>query len=145
MRIISLIALGIFTFDQGTKWLAVEYLTPLGSAPLISDIFHLSFVKNTGIAFGLFQGNPGILTVLITVSVLVLLVGAFWFRHKPIVEKIAYSFILGGALGNWADRVRFNYVVDFLDFRVWPVFNFADSFITIGVTLFILSMIRQTR
>ena len=59
------------------------------------------------------------------------------FMRERGVAGFAIGFILGGAIGNLTDRIRFGYVVDFLDFRIWPVFNLADSFITIGVCLFL--------
>lgn len=137
MSILALVATGVISWDQLTKWFAIQYLVRRGSVALIPNFFHLTFVENTGIAFGLFQGRPATLTVVITVSVLALLIGAWWFRDRPVSRRLAYGFILGGAIGNWIDRLRYEHVIDFLDFRVWPVFNFADAFITTGVLLFL--------
>ncbi|OGX05497.1 MAG: signal peptidase II [Omnitrophica bacterium RIFCSPLOWO2_12_FULL_50_11] len=134
---IGLVAASVLAWDQLTKWSAVQYLAQIESVVVIPRVFHLTFVENTGIAFGLFQGRPAALTVIITVSVLVLLIGACRFRHRPVSRRLAYGFILGGAAGNWIDRLRHEHVIDFLDFRVWPVFNFADAFITTGVLLFL--------
>ena len=130
------VAFSLLAFDQLTKFLVLERLTYEGSIPVLQNVFHLTFVKNTGIAFGFFNNNPLILTVLISFCVLVLLLYSGKIVKKSIVEKIAYGLILGGAAGNLIDRFRFGWVVDFLDFRVWPVFNLADSGITIGVILF---------
>lgn len=127
----------IVVLDQATKFLAVHLLKPVGQVILIPDMFQLSYVQNTGIAFGLFQEMPSVWTLLISISIFALLIGTVWFRAQPVGRKISYSFILGGAAGNWIDRIRLHYVVDFLDFRIWPVFNIADSFITIGILLFI--------
>lgn len=129
--------------DQLTKALAVEFLKPLGSVPIIPGFFHLSFVENSGIAFGLLQHRPEFLTPLISLSVLLLLAGAWLVRDQSFARRLAYGFILGGALGNWLDRIRFHAVIDFLDFRIWPVFNIADSFITIGVVLFLWLTFRR--
>ena len=76
------------------------------------------------------------LTVLVSLCVIVLLFYSVKIAKKSAIEKIAYGLILGGAIGNLIDRFRFGWVVDFLDFRIWPVFNVADSGITIGVILF---------
>lgn len=108
--------------------------------PLVPGIFHLTLVENEGIAFGLFPGIEKILLVAITLSILVLVY--FGLRSAPErwTSQWGIGLILGGALGNWVDRVRVGAVVDFLDFRIWPVFNFADTAITIGVGLFFLEM-----
>ena len=137
MLILGCSAALILALDQLTKWWVLEYLAPKGSLPVIPQVFSLTFVENTGIAFGWFQGHPGVLTVLITVSVFTLLVCTRFFATELPVRRVAYGFILGGALGNWIDRLRVGYVIDFLDFKIWPVFNVSDSFITIGVFLFI--------
>ena len=142
MRTLYCVA-GIVLFcDQLTKFLAVRFLKPLTSVPIIPHVFHLSFVENTGIAFGLFQSHPEALTILIAASVLCLLICTRFFVNQPLSHQLAYGFILGGSIGNWIDRVRFEHVIDFLDFRIWPVFNIADSFITIGVALFVWFALR---
>lgn len=137
MPVLFSVAAAVLVLDQFTKQIALSWLKPQGSVSIIPGVFHLSFVENTGIAFGFFQGYPEFLSYLIAASVLCLL-GASWFlRNQKLAERAAYGFILGGAAGNLIDRVRFQHVIDFLDFRVWPVFNLADSFITIGVCLFV--------
>ena|SRR3989338_11593310 len=142
MRTLYRVAGTVLLFDQITKFLALSFLKPRISIPLFQDVFHLSFVENTGIAFGLFQDHPAFWTWIITISIVCLLVGSWFFRDQPLPKQLAFGFILGGAIGNWVDRIRFNYVIDFLDFRVWPVFNIADSFITIGVIFFIWFALR---
>ena len=137
MRVFFSTAAVVLALDQFTKYAAVWWLKPHGSIPVIPGIFHLSFVENTGIAFGLFRGHPEILSFVIAGSVLCLLIGSWFLRHQKWAERIAYGFIVGGAAGNLIDRIRFHHVIDFIDFRIWPVFNFADSFITIGVCLFV--------
>ena len=137
MRTLYSVAGIVLLLDQLTKFMALWFLKPITSIQILPNIFHLSFVENTGIAFGLFQGHPEILTLLITVSVLCLFICARFFVNQPLSHKLAYSFILGGSFGNWVDRIRFEHVIDFLDFRIWPVFNIADSFITMGVIFFV--------
>ena len=132
-----LVAAFVFLSDQATKAIALQFLKPRLSIPLVPNFFHLSFVENSGIAFGFFQGHPGLLTFVISASVLVLLICSRLFQNRPFPYTLAYGFILGGALGNWVDRIRWQHVIDFLDFRIWPVFNLADSFITVGVIVFI--------
>ncbi len=142
MFLIALAALGVFLIDQGTKWLALKLLVLETNNPVIPGVFHLSLVRNTGIAFGLFRGHGTLLTIFVTAGMLALGIGAYLFRKQTLGKRIIYGLIWGGALGNWLDRIRFHHVVDFLDFRIWPVFNFADSFITCGVVLLMYFVIR---
>lgn len=137
MRTLYNVAGIVLLFDQLTKFWAVSFLKPRVSVPVFPNVFNLTFVENTGIAFGLFQGHPGLWTLVITASILCLFVGSWFFRNQSLARRLAFGFVLGGAIGNWMDRIRFEHVIDFLDFHIWPVFNIADSFITIGVILLI--------
>lgn len=126
--------------DQLTKTLAQNFLEPGASRPVLPSIFHLTLVENQGIAFGLFQGGEKILFLIITLSIGVLfLLGLF--SNVPLRNQSALGLILGGALGNWIDRIRVGAVIDFLDFRIWPVFNLADTAITIGVGILLLDLV----
>jgi len=113
------------------------------SFSVLGEFFRLTYLKNSGIAFGIFQGFSSLL-LFVSLIVVVTLIFAFRgiTRQKPVVLA-AYGLILGGAIGNILDRIRFNSVRDFLDFGInaktrWPVFNAADSFIFIGILLIIL-------
>lgn len=125
-------------FDQLTKILAETFLTPGLSRPVLPNLFHLTLVENRGIAFGLFQGAEEILFLVITFSILVLWVVGFRSEAARRRTQWGIGLILGGAVGNWIDRIRGGAVIDFLDFRIWPVFNLADTAITVGVGLFLL-------
>ena len=133
----------IIVLDQLTKYLALKYLSPHQSIPLIPDVFHLSLVRNSGIAFGLFGDRANLLTAVVIVCLLGLIILAFQMRRAGLLERVALGFILGGAAGNLIDRMISGHVVDFLDFRIWPVFNLADSFITVGVALFLILSFRK--
>jgi signal peptidase II len=113
------------------------------SIPVIKSIFHITYVENTGIAFGLFpQGH----FLFIVISFIIIAVIIFFERKKIIKslrEKICLGLILGGALGNLIDRLRFGFVIDFLDFRIWPVFNLADSGVCIGGILMVFFILRK--
>jgi signal peptidase II len=105
--------------------------------PLIPGAVHLTSIQNTGAGFGLLRGQQSLLILISLVVVGVIL------YHLPVIMKerktvLPYALLWGGALGNLIDRVYFGYVVDFLDFRVWPVFNIADSAITIGAVWLII-------
>lgn len=128
--------------DQSTKYWIVQNFEKIGNTvPIWSGVFHLTYVVNTGAAFSFFQGGAGWLRWLsLTVSVGLIFLG--WYAPKMrIVEQLGYGFILAGALGNGVDRFLFGYVVDFLDFRLinFPVFNFADVFINIGIFFLLIA------
>ena len=124
--------------DQLTKFLTVISFAPGESLPLLPPLLHLTYVQNTGVAFGLFKGQP-----LLSIGLSMLVIG--WLARELLARSSmapatgwGCGLILGGAIGNLIDRVRLGYVVDFIDLRVWPVFNIGDSAITIGVGLLIL-------
>lgn len=126
----SLIPL-IFVVDRATKAWAVDWLAPRGSFAVL-PFFHLTYLENTGAAWGLFQDSNKALT-----AVSLLLLGMlFHLRRRWPKEnrwsQYGISLVAGGALGNLYDRITMGCVVDFLDFMVWPVFNVADSCITVG-------------
>ena len=144
----ALFVLLILFIDQCLKFLVRTNFLVGDSIPIISNILHITFVRNTGAAFGLFKNATVIfamISVIAAVFILLLLIqivkrGEFF--KKPMFNY-SLVLILSGAIGNLIDRVRFGYVIDFIDFRVWPVFNIADSSITIGTVFLILSFMRQ--
>jgi signal peptidase II len=135
----------VIVADQISKNLLFNNLYLGQSVPVIPRIFHITMVYNTGIAFGLFK-NQTVLFSAISFFVIVLIIFSILEqkRRKDInhLEIFALYLILSGAIGNLIDRFRFGYVIDFLDFRVWPVFNIADSAITIGMVLILIRCIR---
>ncbi len=138
-----IISISILVLDQLTKKLICLNFLPGQSQPIIKNIFHLTLVYNKGIAFGLFLGTV-VISVFISVMVIILLiVSVIKIKGPELILKIAFSLILGGAAGNLVDRIRFGYVIDFLDFRVWPVFNVADIAITIGAGLLIVYLFKM--
>ncbi len=138
-------ALIIFALDQGSKFLVENSLELFVSHPIIVNIFHLTLLHNTGGAFGIFQGRTEIL-VLVT---LVLFFLIFRFRHlfprEKWWHKAALGLLVGGAAGNFFDRIFRGYVIDFLDFQIWPVFNVADAAITGAIFLFFFQVFLDWR
>ena len=132
----------VFLLDQLTKALALSSLIPGTSRPVLPSVFHLTLVENQGIAFGLFQGFDTLLFWAIAASIGILIFLGFRSDSAERTNAWGIGFILGGALGNWVDRIRVGAVIDFLDFRIWPVFNFADTAITVGVGLFRLKLLK---
>jgi signal peptidase II len=149
-----LIALAIVLTDQVTKALVVRTMRLGQSIPVVPGFFDLTFVLNPGAAFSLFATLPERIRVpfFIVVSVAaIVLIAVYRARHLRghRLATVSLGLILGGAVGNLIDRVRFGVVVDFLDVHVyqyhWPVFNVADSAISVGVGLLLLDMLLEWR
>lgn len=129
----------LVSMDQGIKWLIDKNFMPRESLPVIDGIFHLTYIRNTGAGFGLFAGKQRFL-IIITIIILISLIIYRYKNGKSLLRDAALVFLFAGALGNLLDRVRLSYVIDYLDFRVWPVFNLADILINIGAGLLIISI-----
>lgn len=129
-----IIIISVLFLDQLTKYLAIKFLqlnTPVG---LIKNFLYLTLVHNRGAAFGMFK-NQLLLFILISVFAIGLIFYYLRNKNHSLFTGLALSLILAGAIGNLIDRLRFGFVIDFLDLRVWPVFNLADSAITIAAVL----------
>jgi signal peptidase II len=131
----SLTALFVFTLDRVAKLAAVKSLACGQSFAVIPGIFHLTLVFNKGAAFGILK-EQGLFFALLSAAVIIFIILCLC-RSKAgdILTLLASGMLLGGAAGNLTDRVAFGHVIDFLDFRIWPVFNIADSAITAGAVL----------
>jgi signal peptidase II len=131
----------IFLLDQITKHLIAANLHPNQSIPIIKNVLHLTYVQNTGAAFGMLRGANAFLLVV----GLVVLALVFYFHlrlpSRMWVCQLILGTIFGAALGNLLDRLRLGYVADFIDFRFWPVFNFADTFLNLGIAALVLMLI----
>ncbi len=143
--ILWLVAIVVFALDRYTKHLILTSFMPGESRIVIPHLLWWTYVQNTHGAFGLF-GNSPVLLIVLALAVLVLF--AFAFRdaaQRSGLVRVAFGAIVGGAAGNIVDRLQQQFVVDFIDFKtIWPnVFNVADSCITIGVILLILSSLRR--
>lgn len=126
--------------DFLSKFLIRSYLYPTQSVPVVPDVFHITYQLNPGAAFGLLPYRTGFF-VGISVVIIVILV-LYVSRLRSTAARCGMGAMTGGAAGNLVDRLRTGYVVDFLDFRFWPVFNLADAAIVIGLVLFVWSVIR---
>ena len=137
----GIVALGV-VLDQITKYWASQVLSFSNSIVLVTDRVSFDLVHNYGAAYGILQGYRW---PLLLVSVLVVL-GCIFFARYFITSRWSYyglCFVLIGAMGNGIDRFVFGYVVDFINIRIFPVFNLADVAIDIGVALFATEMIRD--
>lgn len=132
--------LPVLLIDQLTKWLVVTGVMPRGE--VIPGVLQLSYIYNTGAAFGIFRGgNIGfaIITVFATG-----LIGFYYLRFRnQLAVTAALGFLLGGAWGNLVDRIMRKAVVDFIDFRYWPAFNVADVAICVGAGVLALHLFRH--
>ncbi len=142
---ISLVTVfSIVVIDRILKIFFSNILSMGESIPVIRNFFHFTLIHNTGIAFGLFK-NQGIVFIIIPIIAIVLIAFNIYYRRNnkevSLMYVFGFSLIMAGAIGNLIDRVTLGYVVDFIDFRVWPVFNIADSAITIGTILILIKCI----
>lgn len=131
----------MLVIDQYTKFIINTSFYIGETVAIIEDFFHLTYVENRGIAFGLFQGKIDIVSIFAAVAIVCILIHIFKNFYKiTIFERVAYIMILSGAIGNMIDRLIRGFVIDMLDFRgLWSfVFNFADVWINLGIFLLLL-------
>jgi signal peptidase II len=140
-RLFWVAAIISFVLDQLTKYWIVQNFNLTETQPILSGVFHLTYVTNTGAAFSLLSGKVEWLRWL-SLAVSLGLMALAWFGGAlNTFEQLGYGLILGGALGNGIDRFVAGSVVDFLDFRLiqFPVFNFADVFINAGIVCLLIA------
>ena len=135
----------LITADQLTKVWVRSYEE--GEVICQLGFLQLTHVQNTGASFGIFRGHSFALMIVDLVGIVILLAMAFYiYRRFPylvtLLNTIAFSLIMAGTVGNLIDRLRFDHVTDFIDVSFWPVFNIADSAITVGVIIIVFSLIR---
>lgn len=143
----------VVAIDQLTKMYITMNFRLHESVPVIRDIFHITYVRNTGAAFGIFRDAHVMFRTIFFLSLppIAMLVIFFILKASPdkdTIQNMALSMVFAGALGNYIDRVRFQYVIDFLDFhykQVWsyPAFNVADISIVCGVILLFYFMVQE--
>ena len=139
----------VVVLDQITKWMASARLELGEPVSLFGDFVRLTLVHNTGAAFGLFPGSRGPFIVISIVAIGVVLYLFLRETHRNALNRVLLGCILGGAIGNLIDRVRLGWVVDFIDMGLgqtrWPVFNVADSAVTLGVVFLAWNLARAGR
>lgn len=137
------IILGGILIDQLTKWLAVSYLKPITTLPIIKDVLHLTYHTNRGMAFGLLEDSRWLF---ISVSIITIVALSVWLYSGKMQNKlytVSVAMIISGGIGNMIDRLLLGAVIDFIDFRLinFAIFNGADAFVCIGAGLLILALI----
>lgn len=135
-----------FLVDLVSKLIVSNLMNVHDSIEVISNFFNISYFRNTGGAWSILNEHTWILIV---VSLLIIIFIGFYVYKNKIknkLELLGYSMILGGSIGNLLDRILYGYVIDFLDFNIfgydYPIFNFADIFIVLGVFLLIIDSFR---
>ncbi|HYL81407.1 MAG TPA: signal peptidase II [Candidatus Acidoferrum sp.] len=149
-----LVALAVLLLDQATKQIIIRSLRLGEGFPVIPGYFDITFVLNPGAAFSFLATlservrNPFFVAISVTAIVLIVVYRAR-FPQQPRLASISLALVLGGAAGNLVDRLRYGVVVDFLDVHLhqyhWPVFNVADSAISVGVSLMLLEILLDWR
>lgn len=132
---------GIILLDQLVKLYVQSTMLPGMSFPIIQDVFHITFVLNPGAAFGILANQQ---FFFIGIGLLILLAAVYYYpmlKKQDIWIRYGAALLLGGAVGNLIDRIRYGVVIDFFDFRIWPVFNVADIAIVVGVGCIIYALL----
>ena len=140
----SAIIFGGIGIDQLTKWLASTFLKQVGTFPIVSDVLHLTYHTNKGMAFGMLETHRWLFMSVSTVTIIalaVLLYSGYVRQNK--LYTVSLSLIISGGIGNMIDRVFLGYVIDFIDFRLidFAIFNGADSFVCVGAGILILALL----
>lgn len=137
----------ILILDILSKWLVIQKIDLFNTVTVINHFFYLTHIRNTGAAWNIFQDNTLFLAFfsIIIISIIIF----FILKNKQVGVRLPLTFILGGALGNFCDRVFRGSVVDFIQLHfgnyIFPTFNIADSFICIGVILMLINIIFQKK
>lgn len=129
----------VVVFDQITKRLILTSMDVNNSIAIIDGIFHITYIQNRGAAFSILQEKTSFLIIMQIIVILVIAV--YIIKKRKSEGKVlltGLSLIMAGGFGNLADRLVYGYVVDFLDFRVWPIFNVADISVCVGCGLLVL-------
>ena len=136
------IVVGII-LDQLTKWLAVKFLLPISTQPIIKGVIHLTYVENTGAAFGMLKDHRWVFILISTVAIIAFAAYLYLGHADNMLYGVSIALVVSGGIGNMIDRLALGYVVDFIDFRLinFAVFNGADSFVCVGAGLLILALI----
>lgn len=125
----------LIIFDQIIKYLVINNLSLGSSLSIIDNFFYVTYIRNTGIAFGLFQNKNIFMIIIISIIIILLLIFYKKEKNKHLTLNISIVLIISGAIGNLIDRIVRGYIVDYINFTFWPAFNLADSFVVIGSIL----------
>jgi len=145
-KLVSLIIIcSVVYLDFLTKFLSKKFLSQVSTVPILNGVLHLTYVENTGAAFGMLKDHRWVFIVFSAIAILALLWYIFFRKHDSMLLTVSLAMICGGGIGNMIDRNVLGYVIDMIDFRLinFAVFNFADSCITVGTGLMILYLVLE--
>ena len=131
-------ALIVAVLDQLSKLLIRKNFQLSQPVPLIKNILNITYLTNTGSAFSLFQNLNFVFIIFSSVVVVAIFYIIAKVKENQRLMQFAFGLLLGGTIGNLADRLIYGAVTDFIDFRIWPVFNIADSAVSVSIILFII-------
>jgi signal peptidase II len=142
-----LVAAATIAADQLAKSVVMARVAPLDRVPVLGTFLRVTNIRNSGAVFGVMRGAGSYFTLFSVVAGGILVIAIFLARKSSLLVRISLGMVLGGALGNLIDRLRFGAVVDFLDMGFgntarWPCFNIADAAITVGVVLLIANALK---
>lgn len=131
--------------DQVIKYFVRLNLKPIGTVEVIQNFFSLSYLENTGVAFGLLKNMSWLYIPMTIVGCGVIIVMLFRYKHHTFWSYSAITLILAGGIGNLVDRIVLGYVVDFFNVHFFPfIFNFADCCVVVGAILFVIAVLTST-
>ncbi len=149
-----LITLGVLILDHLTKFRISSSMSLFDVIEIIPGYLRISYVRNSGVAFGLFDGHtsswkPYVLAAMAVVAVVVIVIYSWHMPSRRVLLQTALAVTAGGILGNFTDRIMHGSVVDFIEFHIrdsfhWPTFNVADSAITIGIAMLLIDALRHS-
>jgi signal peptidase II len=139
------IALLVVIADQLSKWWIKANLAP-GESLFDAGFFQIIHIQNTGAAFGIFKGHPLFFTIFDFIGIIVFLLVVFflprrWPSYDRMLVRVGLGLVLGGTIGNLINRLHLGQVTDFLNLKIWPVFNVADASISVGVIILVFCII----
>ena len=136
---------GSILIDQIVKIIISSTMSVGETIPVIKDIFHFTYIRNEGAAFGMLSEHRWVFMIISTVALIIMSVYLFKFCKERMLTKIGLALVIGGGIGNMIDRIFLGYVVDFIDCRFinFAVFNGADSFVCVGAGILMLALIRD--
>ena len=139
---IIILTIVFLIIDIVSKLVVSNLMTVNDSILVVKNFFYITYVKNTGAAWSIFSDNTWIVILLSLIIIGAIILYIYKNRPKSKIEKVGYALILGGAIGNFIDRIVYGYVIDFFDFYIfgydYPIFNVADTFIVLGVILLVI-------
>jgi len=140
-KIFYIILVSSVLLDQAVKYIVSNNIALGSGFQLVNGVFSIAYIRNTGAAFGIFQGNNAFLIAVSSLFIILLMVYVFRYIKEDVFLQTATALIAGGAVGNFIDRISRGYVVDFFDLKYFSVFNTADIMINVGVALLMIDIL----